>query len=115
MKAQEIVDLSAEELDEELQKAWKHVNLMLTLREATARPGHVDLMGHYTPVEKTALTDQEDLIRKLKRKVRKLQQRVTDDAVDASDATSETPTEEDEEKKARRKARTRKKRRLHKE
>ena len=92
LKAQDIVDLSGDELDEQLQKTWKHVNLMVTLREANARPGQLDFMGHYTPVEKTALKDQEDLICKLKRKVRKLQQRVADDAVDASDATSETPT-----------------------
>ena len=115
LQAQDIVDLSAEELDGQLQKTWKHVNLMLTLREANAQPGHVDFVGHYTPLEKAALKDQEDLIHKLKRKVRKWQQRVPGDAVDASDATSETPTEEEEEEKARRKAKTRKKRRLRKE
>ena len=88
---------------------------MITLRKANAQPGHVDFMGDYTPLEKTAIKDQEDLIRKLKRKVRNWQHRVPDDAVDASDATSETPTEEDEEEKARLKARTQKKRRLLKE
>ena len=88
---------------------------MLTLREANAQPGQADFVGYYTPLEKTALKDQEGLIRKLKRQVRKLRQRVPDDAVDASDPTSATPTEEDEEEKARRKARTRKKRRLRKE
>ena len=69
-------------------------------------------MGHYTPMENTAMKDQEDFIRKLKRKVR----RDPDDAVDASDATSEDEEdEEDEEEKAGRKARTRKKRCLRKE
>ena len=49
------------------------------------------------------------MIRKLKRKVRKLQQKVPDDAPDASGATSENPTEEVEEEKARRQAGTQKK------
>ena len=88
---------------------------MLTLQEANAQPGQLDFVGHYTPPEKTALKDQEDLIRKSKRKVRKLQHSVQDDRVDSSGATSETPTEEDGEEKARQRARTRKKRRLCKE
>ena len=66
-------------------------------------------------MEKTSLRYREDLIRKLKRKVRKLQQEVLDGAADASNATSETPTEEDEEEKAHWTAKTRKKRHLRNE
>ena len=80
-----------------------------------APPGQLDFVGHYTPLEKTSLKDHEDWIRKVKRKMRKLEQRVLDDAMDASDATSEVPTEEDEEEKACRKASSRKKRHLRKD
>ena len=45
---------------------------MLTLWEVNSLAGQLDFVGHYTPVDKKSPKDQEDLIRKLKRKVRKL-------------------------------------------